>query len=170
MIQQPIFLLNGFLLAAAMFFAANAKQGSREASLAALGLACNFLFCALAFTDYSPKIALQGMGIAMSNKETWMLADTVLGASCMLLAWRYWWGFTLCFAAMAQVLIHGARISGTMPEAAYTQTLDAVLHAQMAVFFLIGGRGVGDLLHSTLARHRSIRRHHATARVLPEAD
>lgn len=152
MIQDRAFLLNGALCLASMWFAAYAKQGRREAITASLSLCGNFLFCALAFTPLAPKFAFQALGLDLTHKETWMLADTALGGACVLLGHRYWWGYALCAMCAAQVGIHAARGEHVIDAAAYSEILDIVLHAQMAVFLALGGPKIGDLLHSNVAR------------------
>lgn len=163
MINSPVFLLNGALCLGAALFALFAVRGRQEAFWCALSLGANFLFCALVFTPLSPAKAM-----GLSIKETWMLADTVLGAMCVTLAYRYWWGYAMCALAMAQVALHGAMIEHVIDGNVYSENLDYVLHAQIAVFFLIGGRGIGDLLYSTVAQFRGSGRIAQTARFVPQ--
>lgn len=164
MIYTPVFLLNGALCLGAALFASFAKGGRREAFWCASALGINFLFCALVFTPLSPAIVF-----GSTIKETWMAADTMLGAACVLMAYRYWWGYAMCALAIIQVGLHGAMIEHVIDGSTYSENLDIVLHAQVAVFFLIGGRGIGDLLRNSLVL-RSLPRLHAASRFVKEAD
>lgn len=170
MIQEPVFLLNGFLILGAMWFASYAKAGRKEAVLCSIALAANFLLCALSFTDTSMKSALSVIGFSMTHKETWMLADTLLGAFCVTVAYRRLWAYALCAMCMGQIGVHAALMEHVIDGDAYSEILDIVLHAQVAVFYLLGGRGVGQLLRSSIAGFRRPRRIAQTARAFSEAE
>lgn len=154
MFTPGLFLFNGIACAVALGFAAFVRPGRQEAVTLAALLCVNYLFCALGYTDWSPALALQSVGMPISNKETWMLADTCFGAAAVLIAfWRPWawifWGL-----AVVQVSIHGLRMAKGIDGTTYSDLLQIVLWAQLAVFFGIGGRGVGDHLHSAIDRFR----------------
>lgn len=164
MFEPALFSFNGALCVAAIGFAAAVKRGRTEALVLAGLLLANFIFCNLAYTPYAPKLGLAAIGIKATSKELWMLADTLLAASCVLVAFKRWWGWALWAAGAVQILIHLLYSFELFSPDAYSDLLQAVLLAQLAVFFMIGGPGVVDLLHSTLAHFRSRRRTVAASR------
>ena len=161
MIYTPVFLFNGAMCIGAALFASFAKEGRRESFQCAVALGINFLLCAMVLVSPIPLLSI---------KETWMIADTALGAFCVLAGYRYWWGYAMCALAMAQILLHAAMMEHAIDGQRYSGTLDVVLHAQMAVFFIIGGRGVSDLLRNSLAEFSSPRRSHEAAGDCSEAE
>lgn len=159
MFDPGLFLANGIACAAALGFAAFVRPGRREAVTIAALLCVNYMFCALGYTDASPARILQTLGVPITNKETWMLADACFGAAAILIAfWRPWawvfWGLSV-----VQVGIHGLRIAKVIEGSTYSDWLQIVLHMQLVVFFVIGGPGVGDHLLNALDRVRRGRRH-----------
>lgn len=147
MFDPALFLINGALCAVAWWAAAYVHPGRGEARTLAALLALNFLFCALAWTPYAPKLALAAVGIHLSSKDIWMLADAVYGSVAITIMFWRWWGWALWLLAFAQVGLHLARQSALITPDFYSDRLDNVLHAQLAVFFVIGGHGVvGSLL------------------------
>lgn len=164
MFEPALFSFNGALCVAAIGVAAAVKRGRVEALVLSGLLLANFLFCNLAYTPYAPKYGLAALGIAVTSKELWMLADTLLAASCALVAFRRWWGWALWAAGAVQIITHLAYSFDLFSPDAYSDILQVVLLAQLAVFFMIGGPGVVDLLHSALAHFRSRRRSFAASR------
>lgn len=151
MLDTPLAIANGGLCAAAIAFAAHVPKakGRREALCLAVVLAANFIFCALGYTGFAPKLALRRIGVELSTKELWAIADAIFGCLTAF-AFVYWWAWVLWAGALAHVLLHGFRIYFDLDEFAYTDSLQIVLLAQIAIFFLIGGRGVGNRVHRGL--------------------
>lgn len=156
MFDPALFLLNGALCAVAYWAAAYVHPGRDEARTLALLLAINFLFCALAWTPYAPKHLLAPLGIVISSKDTWMLADALFGSAAVALMFWRWWGWALWSLAFVQVGLHVARQRNLIEPDLYSGGLDIVLHAQLAVFFVIGGRGLVGCLSDFAARLRGV--------------
>lgn len=152
MFDPPLFLTNGALCAAAFGFAAFVRVGRAEAVVLAGLLGCNFVFCALAYTPYAPKYALQAAGIPLTSKDLWMLADALYGAAAIIIGFWRRWAWALWGMAVVQVSIHAAYLAGLFGPDTYSDRLQNVLHAQLAVFFIIGGPGVVDYLLDTADR------------------
>lgn len=163
MFDIPLFLLNAALCLAALGCAAFVRPGRGEALVLAALLNANFYFCALGYTSYAPKHMLEALGVAITTKETWMVADALLGAAAVI-AFRRWWAWALWATTLCQQIIHGGYMFGLFSDVFYTDRLQNVLHAQIALFFLIGGRGLADFLHRHIARFCGARRTPATAR------
>lgn len=164
MFLSTLFLVNGSLCAAAVMFAALARSGKREAMTLAALLSANFLFCALCWTEYSPKYALSDMGFDVSNKDLWFCADALFGMACII-AYDRWWGWALWFSSGVQLGIHMAYEAGALGPTAYSDRLQDVLLAQLAVFFFIGGAGAQALFLDFVARFRGYGRQAETARI-----
>lgn len=153
MFDLPLFLLNGALCAAATRAAAFVRRGKGEALLLAALLATNFVFCAAAYTPYAPKYAFQAIGLPLSSKDLWMLADAIYG-TCAMIAFRRWWAWGLWALSSVQVALHIGYQWDAFDGGAYTDRLQTVLHAQLAVFYLIGGPGAVDFLRRNADRFR----------------
>jgi len=151
MFDLPLFTANGAFCAAALVVAAFVHRGRGEALTLAALLFANFVFCALAYTPYAPKLAFAAVGITVTSKDLWLLADAVYG-TCAVFAFRRWWGWGLWGLSSVQVALHIAYQWGLLDADAYTDRLQNVLHAQLAVFFLIGGPGAVDFLRCHAAR------------------
>jgi hypothetical protein len=158
MFDPGSFLANGIACAAALGFAAFVRPGRREAVTLAALLCVNYMFCALGYTDASPALALQAIGVPITNKETWMLADACFGAAAVLIAFWRPWAWIFWATSIVQVGIHALRMTEAIDGTTYSDWLEIVLHGQLAVFFVIGGPGVGDRLHDAFDRFRHRRR------------
>lgn len=156
MFDMGLAVSNGALCLVAIFFAAHVKEGRVEAICLAALLFSNFVFCALGYTDHAPKYALHRLGLDISTKELWAIADAIFGSLTMI-AFRFWWAWALWAGAITQVLLHAARISLGLDEFIYSDALQVVLLGQIAVFFLIGGRGVRDWINRLVDRIRVFR-------------
>lgn len=163
-----LFLFNGALCAAALGFAAFVRNGRREAVILATLLSANFLFCNLAYTDFAPKLAFNAIGIEATSKDLWMLADTAFAGAAFMIAYNRMWGWALGAMGFVQLGIHGARLANLCDGETYSDALGYVLHAQLAVFFVTGGPGIAEFLHSLLVRLRGNGWTHASARAFPE--
>lgn len=158
MLEPALFAINGLLCVVAIACATRVKPGREQAVPLAVLLLANFIFCNLAYTDYAPKHALEALGIEATSKDLWMLADTLLAGAAVTIAYDRWWGWAFGLAGFVQLGIHAAYLANMYVGDFYTDRLSNVLHAQIAVFFLLGGRGVGSLLLSFIAELRSVRR------------
>lgn len=158
MFLAPLFLANSVLCAAALGASALTRNGRREALIIASLVCANFIFCNMAYTSYAPKYALLALGIECTSKDLWMLADTAVAAAALWLAYDRWWGWSFGLAGLVQLAIHAGRLGLFYDGALYSEMLGIVLHAQLAVFFLLGGPGIVEFLHSSLARFRVPRR------------
>lgn len=136
-----------------------AAHSPRDGRWQAVSLSCllivNWALFVLAYTDWSPKWALEHAGIETSSVHLWMIADTVCGCAAILSAYRFWWGKALFSIAIVQMCFHSAVDSNLLDPAVYTDVLlNAALLSQLAVFFVIGGPGLGDHLRHRIARLR----------------
>jgi len=131
------------LCLAAILFATHAPKGQcRVASAAALALLGNWLVCRLPYT---------GPGFAQTHYlELWTVADLGFGLTAIALGFRHWWGWALLSFAIAQQLCHLTHMA--LGAGAYLDALDGLLRAQIAVFILIGGKGVADRLYRAVDR------------------
>jgi len=163
MFDPVLFALNGALCLAAFVFAGFVRPGDRAAAmtLAAL-LGFNFVFCALGYTQYAPKYGLAALGVSVTTKSLWMLADALLGCAAAL-ALR-WWGWALWSLALLQMFLHFGYLADWYSDLFYTDRLQDVLHAQIALFFVMGGPGLAAFLHRAPARLRRFFSVPATAR------
>lgn len=169
MLDFPLFSLNGALCAAAFGFAAFVRQGRRDAMGLAAALLVNFVACGLEYTPYAPRYALAAYGWPASAPEVWLLADTLFGVMAILVGFWHWWGTALWALACMQVIVHLAFQAQLFDQYVYSDILQVVLLAQLAVFFVIGGPRAGDHLRDGLDRFRRSRRSLA-AHACDEAD
>lgn len=163
MLDAPLFLINGAMCAAAVMVAAFSRHDRRELVAIGLLICANFMFCNLAYTPYAPKYALAAIGFDVSSKELWMLADTLVSAGALILAWHRWWGWVIWVLAWVQIFAHALRMDKLVDEFLYTDVLQIVLLIQLAVLFVIGGPGLVEFLHRSIARFRSRSRRRAEA-------
>jgi hypothetical protein len=127
----------------AIVFAMHAPAGQRRgASATALALVCNWLICRLSYT---------GPGFTETHYlELWTAADLVFGLTAIALGFRHWWGWAFLGFAIAQQLCHLTHTA--LGASVYLDALDGLLRAQIAVFILIGGKGVADRLYRAVDR------------------
>lgn len=150
MFAPSLFAINGALCVAAIWFAALVRHGRREAIILAVALCANFVFCNLAYTEYAPKYAFQAIGLDVNSKDLWFCADALFGVSC-LIAYDRWWGWALWLCSGLQLTAHMAYGASMFGGVTYTDILADVLLAQIAIFFVMGGRGAQSLVLDTLA-------------------
>jgi hypothetical protein len=131
------------LCIAAVIFAMHAPADQRRAaSVVAWALLGTWFVCGLPY---------QGPGFAQSHYiDIWTVADTAFGLFAIWQGHRHWWGWALLGSTMAQVTLHG--FNSVISAAHYLDALDGLLRAQIAVFILIGGKGVADRLYRAADR------------------
>lgn len=127
------------------------RAGRGEAIALSGLLAGNFVFCALAYTPYAPKYALQAAGLDVTSKDLWMLADALFGTACAF-AFLRWWAWALWGLAALQVAVHITYQWVPFDPDLYSDRLQTLLHAQLAVFYLAGGPGALDYVRRIIAR------------------
>lgn len=152
MFDPLLFFFNGTLCAAALGVAAFVNPGRKAAVTLAALLCANFMFCNLAYTTYAPKYLFLSWGLPVSSKDLWLIADTLYGASAVLVGFYRKWAWVLWLTSVTQVGLHAGYQLDLFNEYAYTDRLQNVLHAQIAVFFVIGGPGAVDYLRGRLVR------------------
>lgn len=169
----PFAIANGLLCAATILFAAHVREGRGDAVTLATALFVNWVLYVLSWTPLAVAPAIREMtGLPLHSSDLWLLADTCCASLAMVLAFNRWWGWGLWSLGILQVLVHGGRELSLYDFATYTQILDWVLWAQLAIFFYIGGRGVGDhlsRLFDRLAPHRGVARRASAPRTRPGA-
>jgi hypothetical protein len=135
----PFALLHGGLCLCAVFFAAHARDNRSGA----IGLACVMTAgWALYVSAWTP--ANPGAALGIANKDLWAISDALFGAAAIGLAWAVWWGWAFWMAALTATGAHLAYKFWGHDFEAYSTLLDNLLRAQIALFFMIGGRGVAD--------------------------
>ena len=128
------------LCAAACGFAACAPHGQRlGAFFVSLAFNANWWLCAWTYSASPPQTYL-----GMSAVDLWCLFDLAVGVTALVAGVRHWWGWALWFIAIAQECFHTGHF--LLENQTYTFWLDKLLLAQVAVFFLIGGRSVSNWL------------------------
>lgn len=137
----------------AVVFAVHAPRGERlAASILAGGLLANWLFVAWTYAALSPQAAIRGWGLPIHATDLWAMADLALGALAVRVGWHRWWGWAVFSLSMGHLCMHPAR--PLLGDALYTFWLDKILLAQVAVFILIGGRGIANRLSFRARLHR----------------
>lgn len=107
-------------------------------------MTAGWAFYVAAWTSADPGASLQAIGLPLTNKDLWSISDAMFGVAAMAFAWSVWWGWAFWLIALVQVAAHiGYKFTGH-DFAAYAAVLDNLLRAQIALFFIIGGRGVAD--------------------------
>lgn len=140
------------------------KRDRRDAVAISLLLFASWVSFVLSWTDYAPSLAIERVGLSMADVDVWALVDA-LAASCIIaLAWDRWWGWSLWGLLIAQLVGHSLYQFGSVAFAPYSAALDALFLAQVAVFILLGGGGLGDLV----SRVRSAARRHSFSPQAPE--
>lgn len=136
------------LCAAACGFAACAPRGQRFGALTvAASLNANWWICAWSYSSSSPQAAL-----GITAIDLWCLLDLAVGVTALVAGVRHWWGWALWFIAIGQECFHMGHF--LLENQMYTFWLDKLLLAQVAVFFLIGGRSVSNWLLGVLGVRR----------------
>lgn len=169
MIDWLFVAFNGFLCAAAVFAAAHVPVGRRAAIILAAALFANWLLYVLAWTPFKPAALFDGL---LSSKDLWAIMDGLCGMLAVAIAHRYWWGWAMWSAAVMQEFAHGAYLFGLvefggrgfLDLSTYSGALNTIFLAQVALFLLIGGRGIGDRIHHNLDRLRGVGRTMGTAK------
>ncbi len=151
-------LFHGFLCLCAVFFAAHARVNRGGAISLAVIMTIGWAFYVSAWTPANPGAALKAAGVGITNKDLWAINDALFGAAAIGLAWSVWWGWAFWMAALTATAAHLAYKFGGQDFETYSTLLDNILRAQIALFFLIGGRGVADRLLHFRGRSRNARR------------
>ena len=141
------------LCVTAVVFAVHAPKGDRlAATTLACGLLGNWLFVAWTYAGASPQAWLRAQGLPFHAPDLWAIADLCLGVLAVRVGLHRWWGWAVFSLCMLHLCMHPAR--PLLGDALYTFWLDKVLLAQIAVFILIGGRGIADRLSFRLGLFR----------------
>lgn len=144
----PFALFHGFLCLCAIFFAAHVRENRSGAMALACLMTAGWVLYVSAWSPANPGAALKALGVPIVNKDLWAMSDALFGAAAIGLAWFTWWGWAFWMAALTATGAHLAYKFGADDFEAYSTLLDNILRAQIALFFLIGGRGVADRLLS----------------------
>lgn len=146
--------LNALLVAAAMFCAWHAPEGQRRqlgcfSVLFTLGWAS---FVA-SWSDYGPAALLWRTRLAIRSEDIWCMTDALLGSVVIAIAWDRWWAWALWATFLTQVGMHTMyRPFHAWDYPAYPLALGYVFNAQIAVFFMVGGKGAADRISRGHAR------------------
>lgn len=144
----PFAILNGALCATAILFAAF-SSGRREALPLAALLFADWLLYVLSWTAFKPANLFHGL---LNSKDLWAIMDGILGACAVVTAYRYWWGWALLLSVMCQEVLHAAYWLRVYDFETYSGFLDITFLAQVALFLVLGGRGVRDYLNRCFDR------------------
>jgi len=156
----------GLACAGAVIFAAHApKDGRWEAVSLACLLLINWALFVLAYTDWSPKLALANLGIETSSIHLWTLADAIGGCAAMAIGYQFWWGRLLWAVSLLQMVFHAGIDMAILDPVVYVDyLLNGALLVQLAIFFRIGGGSIGRNLHRGLDSLGLLRRSAYSAR------
>lgn len=144
---MPVNVIYGILalLMIAAAFGAPSEDRRRAVAVSVL-LFANWVCFVLAWTDYKPKLVFAAVGMPLTNIDMWALLDA-LAASCIIaVAYDRWWGLALWGMLVAQLAGHSLYQGGLVAYAPYSAALDALFLAQVAVFLLLGGGGIVNLV------------------------
>lgn len=137
----------------AAVFAAHAPLGQRLSAIGlSLVLLANWFFVEWTYTAHPPQAWLRAQGVPSSAVDLWTVADMVLAFAALFFARLRWWGWAIYILCMMQIGAHSFR--SNMTDENYTFWLDKMLLAQVAVFLLLGGKGVSDRLSNVFGFHR----------------
>lgn len=152
--------INGLLMLVAVFFATYVDKDRRgEAVAAALVLLAVWVLYVLSWTPLSlARGASAVLDVKVSSQDLWPVVDALAAMGIVLACFRRWWGWALWATLAAQVLIHYGNQQWSFDFGTYSHVLDGLFLAQIAIFILIGGRGVVDLLHRGIGRLRLLGR------------
>ena len=139
--------VNGLLCAAAVLFAAHTGKARRVALPLAVLLFAGWLQYILAWTPYKPANIFGGL---LNSKDLWSIMDGILGALAITTAYRFWWGWALLLTSWCQEVLHVAYWLRAYDFGAYSGFLDLTFLAQIALFLVIGGRGVRDHINRSI--------------------
>jgi len=148
-VDWPFAILNGALCVTAIMFAALASSGRREALPLAALLFADWLLYVLSWTPYKPANLFPGL---LNSKDLWSIMDGIFGACAIVTAYRYWWGWALLLSVMCQEVLHAAYWLRVYDFETYSGFLDITFLAQVALFLVLGGRGVRDYLNRCIDR------------------
>lgn len=163
-----LLVINGLLVSASLFFALHAPACERGAAFrVSLVMATVWLVYAMPWIHepYSVAGILYRHGYHEIQYTDISVAEDAIGSMLVLVfarQHRWAWGIWACFMLMlcAHVANEGARL--LLPTAAdgsgYTRVLDAAFLAQLAILFMLGGRGVCIRCSDFVARMRRLRR------------
>lgn len=162
-------VVNGLLLLGAVFFAAFAPKDQRgDAVAASLVLLFVWILYVASWTSWSPAAFLRSLtGMSVKSPDVWMYTDALAGGAVVLVAFQRWWGWALWASFVGMFVTHVAKSVGLLGFGPYSDILDGLFLAQVALLYLIGGRGVGDRLHRYLDRLRVVRGQAASAHARP---
>lgn len=144
----PFALFHGAMCLCATFFAAHVRVNRGGATALAGMMTLGWFVYVLAWTSFNPGDAFQAAGVPITNKDLWSIMDALFAAVALMLAWSVWWGWALWASALVATFAHLLFKAGAYDFEAYSRVLDNNLRAQIALFLLIGGRGVSDRLLS----------------------
>ena len=89
---------------------------------------------------------LKVAGMPARHEDMWALVDL---ASITLLAWscrHLWWSVIIAGAYLGALALHVVAANAGLDYEQYETFLDAALVLQLAVIFVVGGRGLADLV------------------------
>lgn len=154
MLYDPLTWFFGIGCVAGIVLAAHSPE-RREATAVASLIAINWALFILAYTEWSPKLALDHIGVHTTSVHLWMLADMVCGCAAIMVSFHAGWARAIWLVAMAQLFFHTAMDAGAVDPVFYTDVLlNFALLCQLAVFFVIGGPDAWDRLHRRFDRLR----------------
>lgn len=163
MLELPLVAVYGALCAGALVASAHAPVGQRrECTLMAIAVLANWELYVLSYTPYS--LAVLFAGAHPDDVFAWAIADVICGCAAILLAFDRWWGWALWGLSVIQLAMHAGEKLHLFGDVFYTDRLDNLLLAQLAIFFLVGGGGVWNRITDISRRaSRAIGSHRAEA-------
>lgn len=145
------FAFYGALVAIVLVCAAHVPKEQRGAAVLAAGIfAANWLIYVSAWTytltghDISAWALANSLGIKVSDEAIWAYADALAATAIVLTCYKNWWGFAIWALYTLQIYVHYERSFAATDFGFYAYSLDLLFMAMVAVFILIGGKGVSD--------------------------
>lgn len=109
----------------------------------AIGFVVGWLLFVTSWEPWGAALLLSDAGIYTTSPEVWAIADATNGMLALRYGHRHWWGFALWFLYVAQCVMHVSFLGG-WSWGQYKTGLDATFLMQVAVFLMVGGKGVYD--------------------------
>lgn len=136
----------GILCGLAVLSALLVRKQQRGAFMASLAILSGWVLFVASWTEYSPA----SLAPWLSYTERWALTDLTIATVILLLAAPRWWSLTLAAIIWVQIVLHNLHEYAGLEFAPYSAALDFLFLGQLAVFFMLGGGKIVDLMSSGL--------------------
>jgi hypothetical protein len=134
------------LCVASLLFAAHVPAMQRAPAIAsATAILTNWAFGQWTYAPAAPQnLIFYSTGFYLQPYQMWAAVDCAATMVAIIAGRRWWWGWALLWLGMAWQVLHTLRDYGLLSGAPYLAWLDAVLLGHIAVFVVIGEKGMRD--------------------------